>query len=106
MFIGSPHYTSPESCKFKPLDGRSDIYCLGLILYEMLAGRRPFNGADSLTLFNLHAYTQPPALVGVPKELADFVMGTLSKNPDDRPQSSSEFLTTLYEYLSDMPSLL
>jgi serine/threonine protein kinase len=97
MFIGSPHYSSPESCAFKSLDGRSDIYCLGLILYEMLAGCRPYEARDFLGWLSEHAYGTPRPLVGVPSVLADLVMRTLSKRPSNRPQSASDLLTSLQE---------
>jgi serine/threonine-protein kinase len=95
MFIGSPHYSSPESCTFKPLDGRSDIYCLGLILYEMLAGCLPYKAGDFLGWLSAHAYGIPRPLLNVPSPLTDLVMRTINKRPDVRPQSASELLASL-----------
>lgn len=62
MMIGSARYTSPENCRGEPLDERSDIYCLGLMLYEMLAGHHPFNARDWADLVYQHAYIVPPPL--------------------------------------------
>jgi serine/threonine protein kinase len=97
MFIGSPHYSSPESCTFKSLDGRSDIYSLGLILYEMVAGRRPFSAKDTLQSMTEHAYKAPRPLVGVSGPLRDLIARTLSKLPGDRPQSAAELIADLRE---------
>jgi len=90
MFVGSPIYASPENCKGEPLDERSDIYSLGLILYEMLAGFRAFEG-DFLKLLNSHAYGDPPPLINVPSSVADLVMSALRKDPNGRPQTARKF---------------
>jgi serine/threonine protein kinase len=95
MFIGSPNYAPPESCMAKPVDQRGDLYSLGLILYEMIAGRRAFNAPDFPTLLNQHAYASPPPLIGPPKALVDLVMRALSKDPADRPQTAGEFVRAL-----------
>ncbi len=95
MFVGSPVYASPENCKGEPLDERSDIYGLGLILYEMIAGSGPFEEGDFLTLLNSHAYIDPRPITGVPQNIADLIMRSLRKNPVDRPQTAREFTESL-----------
>lgn len=94
MFVGSPIYASPENCKGEPLDERSDIYSLGLILYEMIAGFRAFEG-NFLKLLNSHAHGDPPPLTNVPSSIADLVMTALRKDPNDRPQTAREFVERL-----------
>lgn len=95
MFVGSALYASPENCKGEPLDERSDIYSLGLILYEMAGGVRAFDHCDFLTLLNSHAYASPPQLNNIPDALADLIMRALAKNRDDRPQTATEFAENL-----------
>jgi serine/threonine-protein kinase len=86
--IGTPHYMSPEQASGKPLDGRSDIYSLGVILYEMLAGRKPFAADDPLAVLHMHAYEQPPPLAEIRPDLhpeTQLVVETcLQKTPDYR----------------------
>jgi serine/threonine protein kinase len=94
-FVGTVVYASPENCKGESLDERSDIYCLGLIIYEMLAGRRPFEDRGFLPLLNSHAYEAPPPLSGIPKALADLTLAALEKDPARRPQTAKEFATAL-----------
>src|SRR5262249_15378985 len=57
--LGTPKYMSPEQCRLESLDGRSDLYALGLILYEMLAGRGPFVGSSPAEFFGQHLYAAP-----------------------------------------------
>jgi serine/threonine protein kinase len=99
LMVGSAAYTSPENCRGLPLDQRSDIYCLGLILFEMLAGRRPFESQDRVDLIHQHAYATPPSLLAIAKQvpapLAQLVMSALEKEPDARPQSATEFMQAL-----------
>jgi serine/threonine protein kinase len=95
LFVGSPLYASPENCKGDTLDERSDLYSLGLILYEMIAGHRAFEDGDFLTLLNSHAYASPPPLKDIPNTLDDLTMKALRKNPNERPQTASEFAGNL-----------
>jgi len=95
LFVGSPLYASPENCKGDTLDERSDLYSLGLILYEMIAGRRAFEDGDFLTLLNSHAYASPPPLNDIPNPLDDLTMKALRKNPNERPQTAIEFAENL-----------
>ncbi len=105
MFIGSPKYSSPESCLLKPLDGRSDIYCLGLIVYEMLAGCGPYEAPPNfLGWLSAHAQVTPRPLHGVPQELADLIMRTLSKLPEDRHQSATELRRELNQIKKSLGS--
>jgi serine/threonine protein kinase len=98
MFVGSPLYASPENCKNEPMDERSDIYSLGIILYEMLAGHPPFSPRPFAELIWKHASALPPPLSGVPEPLADLVARSLQKEPEMRPQSAAEFVRTLRDF--------
>lgn len=101
MMVGSARYTSPENCRGELLDERSDIYCLGLILYEMIAGRHPFNSRGRADLIHQHAYVDPPSLDevcdNVPEPLMRLVMSSLNKHPEARPQSAAEFSRVLID---------
>jgi serine/threonine protein kinase len=92
MIVGSALYTSPENCRGEPLAEQSDLYCLGLILFEMIAGRRPFNSRGRADLIHQHAYVDAPSLDeivdNVPDELVHLVKNLLDKDPEKRPQST------------------
>ena len=84
--LGTPAYMSPEQCEGKPVDGRSDLYALGLIIYELCAGALPFPPTPSIPQMLIAHVTQaPPDLATrapeVPPELARFVMSLLAKEP-------------------------
>jgi serine/threonine-protein kinase len=104
MMVGSARYTSPENCRGESLDERSDIYCLGLILYEMLAGRHPFDSMSRADLIYQHANVDPPSLDVVcnkaPARLVRLVMSSLEKLPKARPQSAAEFARALLDLAS------
>ena len=86
--LGTPRYISPEQARGVNVDHRSDIYSLGVMAYEMLAGRPPFQGDTAMDLVVKHLNDEPPPLsqfAKVPKTLEQCVMAMLSKTPDDRP---------------------
>lgn len=86
---GTPHYMSPEQCRGEDVGSASDIYSVGVLLYEMLAGKTPFAGGDAATLMAAHLFVDPPALPDVPPGLAAVVRSALAKRPEDRPTASA-----------------
>ena len=88
MFVGTPKYASPEQASAAPLDARSDLYGLGLILFEMATGHAPFRAETAVGILVRH--TQEPApdprsiVPGVPEELALIILRCLEKRPEDR----------------------
>ncbi|MBN2344189.1 MAG: protein kinase [Deltaproteobacteria bacterium] len=101
MVFGTPQYMSPEQVRGEKLDARSDIYSVGIIMYEMLTGSLPFTADTPMGLLTKHLMDTPPAFnainpnAGVPPELEAVVMGALSKSADDRPQTMKEFRAAL-----------
>jgi len=91
-FIGSPKYASPEMCNQHVVDARSDLYSLGLVLYEMVAGRPAFDDAEFSDLLYKQAREAPPPLLDAPKGLVQLINDTIEKNPERRIQSARDFI--------------
>lgn len=95
--LGTPAYMAPEQAAADPsVDHRADIYSLGVVAYEMLAGRHPFEGRSSQSMLAAHAIEQPNSVSvhrpSLPAPLAALVTRMMAKHPGDRPQSADEVL--------------
>ncbi|MCK6510028.1 protein kinase [Myxococcota bacterium] len=97
MTIGTPRYMSPEQAGEGNTDHRSDIYSLGVILFECLTGQPPFEGSSAYQIMLRHVYAEPPKLAQVrsdlayPQELESLVARALAKDPQKRPPSMDMF---------------
>ena len=99
MTIGTPHYLSPEQAQGRPLDGRSDLYSLGITLYKAATGDLPFKSKDWYELARMHVEEAPaPPRIAHPdlsRKLERIILRLLAKHPDDRPATADELLAEL-----------
>ncbi|GAI75162.1 unnamed protein product, partial [marine sediment metagenome] len=99
MMIGTPEYMSPEQVDGKEVDQRSDIYSLGVILYEMMTGRLPFEGDTSLSIAIKHKTETPtdPGLYNaqIPENLSQMILRCMEKDKEKRYQDTKELLSEL-----------
>jgi serine/threonine-protein kinase len=99
--VGTPGYACPEQFRGDEVDARGDLYSVGVMLFELLTGHRPFQGATPPELVAAQLHEAPPRLARVegagriPSALADLVQACLAKSPEDRPQSARD-LALLY----------
>ena len=109
--MGTPHYMSPEQAMGRVLDGRSDVYALGVVLYEALAGAPPFDAPDPYQVGYKHVHEAPVPVEavapGVPPGLAAIVARTLAKSADERYQRAGDLADALVAWLveRDAPEL-
>jgi len=104
--MGSPQYLSPEQIRGEDLDGRSDVFSLGVVLYELLSGKRPFDGETLTTLVYKILHQEPPrvsALRAVPERLEDLLVRMLAKDRDQRIASAREVAAELRQIERDLP---
>ena len=98
--VGTPGYAAPEQYLSRNVDGRADLYALGVMIYEMIVGRRPFSGHDAVALATSVLRDQAPKLSGstdvfVPPRLESLVARLLEREPNKRPKSGDEVLVEL-----------
>ncbi|NUQ84664.1 MAG: protein kinase [Anaerolineales bacterium] len=91
IITGTPAYMSPEQARGDRVDTRSDVYSLGVTIYEMLAGRVPFESDSTMSVLHMHIYDPPPPIAGLSEELQDVMDRALAKDPEQRFQTPLEF---------------
>jgi eukaryotic-like serine/threonine-protein kinase len=107
MVMGTPQYISPEQAQGLAVDGRSDIYSMGVVLYEMLTGQVPFDDPNPVTVTykQVREDPTPPSVIDpeIPATLEAIVMKAMSKNPANRFQNAQEMKADLLRFLEGMP---
>jgi serine/threonine-protein kinase len=106
LVCGTPDYMAPEQGRGDPIDARSDLYACGVILFQLITGRLPFEAESPTQVVLMHLSQRPPHPASIapdrnaPEELVDITLKALSKNPDDRFQSADEFAAALRDVIA------
>lgn len=97
LFMGSPKYMSPEQIRGERVDARGDVYALGVVMYEMLSGKVPFERENTVKVLmaHMHEVVPPLQVPDCPEALTQLVMRCLGKTPDERPASMDEVIVLL-----------
>lgn len=98
--VGTPHYMAPERVTGKSVDARSDLYALGVVLYEMLTGKKLYEGKDTFAISYAHVYDEIPPLPADKDHLQPLLDRMLAKSPDDRFQDAEELIAEIDAYLA------
>lgn len=109
VIMGTLDYISPEQGRGKPVDGRSDLYSFGVLMYQALSGKIPFEADTATAMLFKHAYDPPPPLCDIapdiPPALAAIVERLLAKAPDDRYPSADALLNALQAFRTSQPAI-
>ena len=103
--IGSLHYIAPERFKGMTVDGRSDLFSVGVMLFKLLTGQEPFTGGEATASYKIVNESHTPLsnyLHDYPKELDEIVAKSLAKNPEDRYQSGEDFADALHDVVEHL----
>ena len=103
--VGSPYYLSPEQAECKPLDGRTDIYSLGIIFHEMLTGVKPFQGDSHIETILAHLTEPVPSLPPALKRYQSLLERMIAKDPDERFATAGEMLEYVRKFRQCGPSV-
>ncbi len=100
IIVGTPFYMSPEQAEGKSIDHRCDIYAVGIVLFQMVTGQRPFVADSAIRVMVMHATEPPPSPAELspwhlPPELEDLILRCLAKDPADRPQTAKQLFAEL-----------
>ncbi len=111
LVSGTPEYMAPEQARGDAVDGRADLYCVAVILFEMLGGKRPFEGESPMDVMLMQIGRPAPRLdtsgdLGIPPALVDIVQGGMEKRPENRFQSAREMALALEQVLEERRSVL
>jgi serine/threonine-protein kinase len=103
-FMGTPHYVAPEMIEGPGAEARSDLYALGVVLFELLTGQRPFDADTPFAILKKHCLEEPrpPSRLkpGLPSELDEIVLRLLRKSPAERPASAEALVIALRDFLN------
>ncbi|RKZ93059.1 MAG: hypothetical protein DRQ43_08460 [Gammaproteobacteria bacterium] len=103
--IGTPDYMSPEQAQGKPAGNTSDVYALGIVLYEMLAGELPFTADTPIAVLLKHMQATPPSITmkipDLPTGLDIILMTALAKNPEERYATAGQLATAVRQVTSN-----
>jgi len=108
--LGTPQYMAPEQIRAEQIDGRTDVYALGCMLYEMLTARLPFEAPTVMALLSKHLLETPPPPsqrrpdLGLPPMVDDLVMGAMAKNPAQRPPTMEQLGEHITAMLATLPA--
>ncbi|HTC50911.1 MAG TPA: serine/threonine-protein kinase [Steroidobacteraceae bacterium] len=102
QIIGTPHYMSPEQGHGEAIDGRSDLYSLGVILFEMLTGHKPFVAENPMAIIYLHRKAPVPQLPEAQADLQPLLQKLLAKEPADRFESAQQAATAIAEVVAGL----
>jgi serine/threonine-protein kinase len=99
LIVGTPHYMSPEQVQGKQLDARTDVYAMGVLLYELLVGKRPFESSSLTGILTAHITEKPKAPIDVRpdigREINAIVIRCLAKDPAARYEDAGALLADL-----------
>jgi tetratricopeptide (TPR) repeat protein len=102
--LGTPEYISPEAIMQQPVDARSDIYSLGIVMFEIFTGVVPFSGDNVIAVIRKHLYDDPPPPhsfnEGIPMEIEEVILHCIEREPEDRFQSVAELNSELHMLMS------
>jgi serine/threonine protein kinase len=101
LIFGTPHYMSPEQGHGQPTDGRSDLYSLGVVLYELLTARKPFDADNPMAIIYQHAKAPVPRLPAAQQALQPLLDRLLAKRPEDRYASARSAIEAIERQLED-----